>query len=191
MTVFSPGKPVVSTESKTGSPILVRYPQWEDLYNLQDFINTISAEDTYITFSGEHISLESEADYLLNWYKCMELRCGVCLVCESGENIIAQCGIEIDESDRERGKHVGVLGLSVAKEFRGQGVGETLIRASIEEARQHIENLRIIRLRVFAENTPAIQLYKKVGFIEAGRIPGVVQYKGEYLDRLEMYLPLA
>lgn len=189
-TSFVPGTPIVEFTTKTGQTVLVRYPQWEDLLQLQTFINTLSAEDTYISFSGEQVSLEEEADFLLNWFKRIEFGDGVYLVAECDETIIGACGIERIESERARGEHLSSFGLSVAKDFRGQGVGESLAKAAIEEARMKMNNLRIVKLTVFSENAPAVALYKKLGFLEIGRIPGAVKFHGEYQDRTEMYLML-
>jgi L-phenylalanine/L-methionine N-acetyltransferase len=187
-TSFIPGAPVVQFQTKDGRDVLVRYPKWEDLVQLQEFINTLSSEDTYISFSGEQLSLEDEADFLLNWFKRMEFGDGVYLVCEHREKIIGACGIERVDADRARGEHLGSFGLSIAQEFRGQGVGESLSNAVLEEAKMRMDNLRIVKLTVFTENTPAVSLYKKLGFIEYGKIPGAVLYKGEYQSRTEMYL---
>ena len=189
MSQFIPGQPVVSFFLESSDEeVVIRYPRWEDLHDLHAFINELSAEDTFISFSGEEISLEDEADFLLNWYKRMEFGDGVYLVCELREKIVGACEISRNEEDRARGEHVGVMGLSVAKSARRAGIGENLARATIEEARQVISDLRIIKLRAFAENAPAIALYTKLGFVEAGRLPGVVKYHGEFQDRVEMCL---
>jgi len=189
-TSFIPGAPVVQFETKTGAEVLVRYPRWEDLPQLLQFINSLSAEDTYVALSGEQLTFEEEADFLLNWFKRMEFGDGVYLVCESDEHIVGGCGIERVESDRTRGEHVGSFGLSIAKEFRGQGLGENLSKAAIEEAKTNMPNLQIITLTAFAENIPAVTLYKKLGFIETGRMPGGYKYKKKYQDKTEMCLML-
>jgi RimJ/RimL family protein N-acetyltransferase len=188
MTTFIPGKPVVSFETKKGDTALIRYPQWEDLPQLTEFINELSAEDTYILFSGEAISEEDEVDFLLDWYKRMEFGDGIYLVCVVREMIVCVCEIRRYESDRRRGEHVATLGLSVRASFRGDGIGKTLAQAALEEAQQHLEGLRMITLRVFADNITAIELYKKLGFVEVGRLPGAFKYKDSYQDRLEMAL---
>ena len=61
---FIPGKIIKTFISKKGIQITLRYPVWEDLQQMTDYINTLSQEDTYIIFSGEKVSLEHEAVYL-------------------------------------------------------------------------------------------------------------------------------
>lgn len=190
MTHFIPGSPVVQFETKDSQEVVVRYPKWEDLPQLRDFINTLSSENTYIAFAGEQLSLEEEADFLLNWFKQMEFSDGVYLVCEYREKIIGASSIERKESDRTRGEHCGIFGLTIAKEYRGLGIGENLAKATIETARTTMTNLELVTLTVFSENTPAIALYKKLGFIEFGKLPNGLKYAGRYQDSVEMYLPL-
>lgn len=56
--MFQPGKIVKTFTSKSGKKIVIRYPQWKDLNQLTEYINKLSAEDTFTTFSGEKITKE-------------------------------------------------------------------------------------------------------------------------------------
>jgi ribosomal protein S18 acetylase RimI-like enzyme len=58
--------------------------------------------------------------------------------------------------------HVGVLGMAVAAEVRGQGIGRQLITAALAQAAQR--GLTRIELTVHSENAAAQALYKSVGF---------------------------
>jgi RimJ/RimL family protein N-acetyltransferase len=83
----------------------------------------------------------------------------------------------------------GELGMTVAREWRGRGVGSALLAAAIEWAREN--GLHKLSLGVFAHNAAAIALYRKFGFVEEGR--RVKQYRrtsGELWDTLEMGLLL-
>ncbi|MDY6773796.1 MAG: GNAT family protein, partial [Candidatus Nanohaloarchaea archaeon] len=46
--------------------------------------------------------------------------------------------------------------------------------------------LEIVVLEVFESNEPAINLYKKLGFQEAGRVEDGIEREGEYEDYLIM-----
>ena len=81
------------------------------------------------------------------------------------------------------------LGMAVAREYRGQGVGSALLAAAIESARA--AGLHKLILSVFAHNEAGIALYRKFGFVEEGR--RVKQYRrqsGELWDAIEMGLLL-
>ena len=83
----------------------------------------------------------------------------------------------------------GEIGMAVAREWRGRGVGSALLAAAIEWA--HGQGLHKLSLGVFAHNTAAIELYRKFGFVEEGR--RIKQYRrasGELWDAIEMGLLL-
>ena len=83
----------------------------------------------------------------------------------------------------------GEIGMAVARDWRGRGVGTALIEAAVEWARER--GLHKLSLSVFAHNEAAIGLYRKVGFVEEGR--RVKQYRrtsGELWDAIEMGLLL-
>jgi len=83
----------------------------------------------------------------------------------------------------------GEIGMLVARDWRGRGVGSALVAAAIEWAREH--GLHKLTLTVFVHNTAAIALYVKFGFIEEGRrVKHFRRANGELWDALEMGLLL-
>ena len=104
---------------------------------------------------------------------------------------VAVAGAEIVGSlNVERSRHgFGEIGMAVVREWRGRGVGSSLLAAAIEWAREC--GLHKLSLGVFAHNATAIALYRKFGFVEEGR--RVKQYRrasGELWDAIEMGLLL-
>ena len=92
--------------------------------------------------------------------------------------------------------HVGVsrfgfgeIGMQVAREWRGRGVGSALLAAAIEWARER--GLHKLTLSVFPHNEAAIALYRKFGFVDEGRrVKQIRRASGELWDTLEMGLLL-
>jgi ribosomal protein S18 acetylase RimI-like enzyme len=83
----------------------------------------------------------------------------------------------------------GDIGMAVAREWRGRGVGSALLAAAIDDARAH--GLHKLSLSVFAHNAAGIALYRKYAFVEEGR--HVKQYRrqsGELWDAIDMGLLL-
>ncbi len=83
----------------------------------------------------------------------------------------------------------GELGMSVAREWRGRGVGSALLAGAIEWARG--QGLHKLSLSVFPHNAAAIALYARFGFVEEGRRSK--QYRrvsGELWDAVDMGLLL-
>jgi RimJ/RimL family protein N-acetyltransferase len=92
----------------------------------------------------------------------------------------------IDMKDKTE-SHEGVFGISLAKDYRGEGIGKILMRLVLEEAESNLPPLRIITLGVFSNNSLAMEMYKKFGFKEYGRLPKGVLHRGEYVDHVYMY----
>lgn len=66
-------------------------------------------------------------------------------------------------------RHRAEFGISVLQEYWGLGIGTALLEACISCAKQ--AGYTQIELTVASENTAAISLYKKAGFVEYGRNP--------------------
>ena len=62
--------------------------------------------------------------------------------------------------------HRGTLGMGVHKDYRRQGVGERLLKRTIDGAK--VRGIECVELEVFASNAPAICLYEKLGFVREG-----------------------
>jgi len=57
-------KIVYQGKTRTGKEIIIRYPENSDVGEMLNFINKLSDEKTFITYQGEHETLESEKKYL-------------------------------------------------------------------------------------------------------------------------------
>ena len=79
-----------------------------------------------------------------------------------------------------------ITNIAVHPEHRGQGLGLAIVQALIKHAKA--EHLATITLEVRVSNTPAISLYRKVGFAEVGRRKGFYTKPTE--DALIMELKL-
>lgn len=84
-----------------------------------------------------------------------------------------------------RRRHVGVLGIAVAPDAQGQGVGRALMQAMCDYADRWWGLLRI-ELTVFADNERAISLYRRHGFVVEGRLRGYAMRDGVYADVLTL-----
>ena len=83
----------------------------------------------------------------------------------------------------------GEIGMMVATEWRGRGVGTALVAAAIEWAQAR--GLHKLTLSVFPHNEAAIALYRKFGFVEEGRLAKHIRRdSGELWDLIEMGLVL-
>jgi RimJ/RimL family protein N-acetyltransferase len=89
----------------------------------------------------------------------------------------------------DSGFGLGEIGMMVAREWRGRGVGSALVAAAIEWGREN--GLHKLTLSVFPHNEAAIRLYRKFGFAEEGRREKQIRRaNGEIWDLIEMGLQL-
>ena len=82
-----------------------------------------------------------------------------------------------------------LVGMVVAAEHAGQGVGRALVEALVLRARQ-LPSLEQIDLTVTAGNERARTLYRRCGFTQVGVLPRAIRVDGCYHDKLQMQLRL-
>jgi RimJ/RimL family protein N-acetyltransferase len=104
-------------------------------------------------------------------------------VAVDGEAVVGWCDIT-PVSARETFRHRGVLGMGLLPGYRGRGHGSALLRATMDKARA-VGFVRI-ELHVYADNHPAIGLYRKHGFVEEGVLRDGAYIDGAFRDLLQM-----
>lgn len=190
MTNFIPGKEIATFKSTKDRNIQIRYPKWEDVNSLLGFINKVSKEDTFITFSGEQLSLSDESKFLAGKFVEMELKNAVFIVCEYDGQIIGTTEVTRNKEELKRGEHIGILGITIDQDFRGEGIGSFLLETAVEQAKMHIDGLMKIILNVYSINEIAMSMYEKAGFKNVGTISKSIKYKQNYIDKHIMELPV-
>ncbi len=90
-------------------------------------------------------------------------------VAESGDRIL---GLYIlHPNNIGRCGHLANASYAVHSEARGLHIGEALVRHSLDKGREL--GFRILQFNaVVKSNAPAIRLYRKLGFVELGTVPG-------------------
>ncbi len=83
-------------------------------------------------------------------------------------------------------RHVGTLGMGVHAEYRGQGIGRSLILRTLEHA-LHSGVFRV-KLETREDNHRAIRLYEQVGFKHEARAPCALCFDGTYYAGVQMAL---
>lgn len=81
-----------------------------------------------------------------------------------GDKVVGWCDISV--SDNPRMKHRGHMGMGLVQAYRGIGLGEKLLSAALEHAKKI--GLEQVELSVYADNSRALGLYRKLGFQEVG-----------------------
>lgn len=107
-------------------------------------------------------------------------RADVVLLAERDGQVLGSAGLH-PAGQALRRRHAAVLGISVAPEAQGQGVGRALMQALCDYADRWGQILRI-ELTVYTDNERAIRLYRSMGFEHEGTHRGYALRDGAYAD---------
>ncbi|MBM2823630.1 MAG: GCN5-related N-acetyltransferase [Thermoleophilia bacterium] len=88
----------------------------------------------------------------------MALAGAVLFVAEEDGRVVGNLGLHPD------GAGSAALGMSVASSWRRHGIGTALLESAARWSRE--AGLRELRLEVCEANNPAVELYRKFGFVE-------------------------
>ena len=80
--------------------------------------------------------------------------------------------------------HRGTLGMGLLPEWRGRGLGQRLLEATLARARR--SGFKRIELDVYADNLRAIALYEKAGFVREGLLRDATLIDGVFRDAILM-----
>ncbi len=110
----------------------------------------------------------------------------ICLVAVTDKTVIGMLDSWTDR--RQRVAHGTCFAMSVAEQWRSNGIGRALLEAFIDWVRKH-PSLERIELHVHSDNESAIKLYESCGFKREGVRKGAVKYEdGRIIDDIIMAL---
>ncbi len=81
-------------------------------------------------------------------------------------------------------QHQSLFVIIISPEWRGKGVGQKLLLALMDMAKEKF-HIHILHLEVYEDN-PAVEFYKKLGFVAYGKHPHFLKQEGKYIDKLLM-----
>lgn len=173
--------------TKSGRQITLRQPQPDDAQLLFNYNHTLEIEDTFTLLNPSFpVTLQEETDYLSAILKRLRAKWQVMYLAFDHGLMIGSGQVTVQGRRR---MHVGNFGISLLKTYRHDGLGEQLSRLIIAEAKE-VLHVTLITLDVFANNETALNLYRKLGFIDYGRLPNGLKYKDHFIDSILMYKPL-
>ena len=162
-----------STRAADADEISIRPIELRDIEQFRQVTNRVMRERRYLAFV-EGFPLDEAAAFVAR-----NLRLGnPQWVAEHGGRIVGWC--DIRRSTVPVHEHVGHLGMGLLPRYRGRGIGERLIRATIDAARA--AGFERIELNVYGRNARAAALYRKVGFTHEGTLVRGKKLDGIYDD---------
>ena len=144
--------------------LIIRKANKSDAKALIDYLSIIGGESDFLTFGlGEFgRTVEQEEEFIEN---ILMKNNALFIIAEVNGKVVGN--LNFSGGPRQRTAHIGEFGVSVLKEYWGNGIGEELIKYLIDWSKNS-SIIRKINLKVRTDNARGIQLYKKLGFLEEG-----------------------
>ena len=153
--------------------VLIRPIELRDIGGFNRCTDAVMRERQYMAFL-EGFPIDEAAAFVAR-----NLRLGnPQYVADDGGTIVGWCDIRRETIPVYA--HCGHLGMGLLPGYRGRGIGERLIRASLEAARA--AGFERIELSVYGRNARAAALYRKVGFVHEGTRVRGKKVDGQYDD---------
>jgi len=171
---------------KDGRRLIIKEAESSEAKELIRYVASVGGESDFLSFgAGEYkISLEREIKFIHGSIESDNQAILIAWV----QNEIVGC-VTFRAGKWQKVKHTGEFGLTVSKKNWGLGIGTLIIEALLNWA-QETKIIRKINLRVRSDNDRAIAVYKKLGFIEEGKITREFFIDGEFFDNVLFGLTL-
>lgn len=168
----------------TGESVTIRSAQPDDATPLLAYVRSVAAETSFFIMQADEFNFTDEQER--QWIQDhLDGPGKLTVMAEVSGSVVGFLSFE--NGPHRRVAHRGTFGFSVARDWRGRGIGTALLQTLIEwaEANPLIEK---IGMAVFANNERAIRLYRKLGFVEEGRRPREMKLgPGQYVDNILMF----
>jgi RimJ/RimL family protein N-acetyltransferase len=167
-----------------GQTVLFKEASKEDAPELVTYLQKIGSESDFLTFGPSEISVSvSDEEGIIEESRTSNNK--LMLLAFNGNKVIG-C-LHFTGGSRVRVQHTGEFGVSVLKEYWNLGIGTTMVKELIQWAKDS-NVIRKINLRVRSDNTGAIRVYEKFGFIQEGLITREFLIQGNFYDCICMGL---
>lgn len=160
--------------------VLIRRAVADDAAGLCQYVADLFAERLPMLFLRDALpSIEDERGFI---EKMRTSPRHLLLVAEHAGEIVGL--LDFHGHPETQRDHGGEFGMSVARLWRGRGIGRRLLDEMLRWAPS--AGIRRVELRVFSNNAAAIQLYKSAGFVMEGRQTEAVRVNDAYVDIIFM-----
>ncbi|MFN2484844.1 MAG: N-acetyltransferase family protein [Candidatus Limnocylindria bacterium] len=166
--------------TRDGRSFAVRHARPTDARPLARLFAAVRSEGRWMVTPPDARSDPNESYYIGEMIRAGN---GLVLVAEADGGVIGNLMVTHEPGGVQ--DHLGVLSICVNREWRDAGIGGALVAAALEWAAA--QQLRKVSLSVFPDNTRAVALYERAGFVVEGmrrlqyRAPG-----GGFRDELLM-----
>lgn len=172
---------------KNGIHYTLRSPELADAEQMITYLQTTASETEYgLSYPEEmDFSIKDEEEFIAHYSTD---KGSIMVSAFDGDRLVGNASLSC-VMDRKKTLHRATFGMAMLKSEWGQGLGKKILSELIDFAKQ--AGYELIELEVAATNTPAVSLYKKMGFTVYGERPCSLKLRnGDYYGELLMILDL-
>ncbi|QOV13332.1 GNAT family N-acetyltransferase [Viridibacillus arvi] len=175
---------MMNVRLKSGNEVTIKEATKNDAQQMINFYNVVGGETDFLSFGKNEFNRDVEEYKKFIDSTSLEQN-SIILIATLKDEIIGIASI--NSSQKERMKHVGTLGIVVSEQLVGQGLGRKLMEELINWATSNGVTKKI-SLVTREDNTFAIELYEKLGFVKEGLLKKDNFISGVYYNTLVMGL---
>jgi RimJ/RimL family protein N-acetyltransferase len=165
--------------AKDGTEFGIREPTSADAKAMMRYINSVIREKKSGIIMDRPVTLKQEEEWLKARLEEIRKRTTVILVAEVDGKIVGNCHVS---RHPWKEKHRAAIGIALVREARGKGIGQVLMKETMELSAKRMAGLESFDLSVLEYNDRAQALYRSLGFFEVGCIPRSMKEGEEYSD---------
>ncbi len=167
--------------AKNNVEVTLRPAVPEDAAAIIKTIKSTSQERSYVLMEQYGKNADSEKEYirLIDCEKCLLLVADV-----RGEVVGSLAAFQADDGDNPRTAHILKIGLHLAEEYRGLGIGSQMLQYVDAWAREH--HFKKLETSIFTTNKRSLHLFDRAGFHEEGTRLKRFWVGNEYFDEVLM-----
>ena len=172
---------------KNGIRYTLRSPEVGDAEKMIAYLKATAEETEYgLSYPEEmDFTLKDEEAFIANYNKDNG---SIMISAFDGDRLAGNASL-CCVMDRKKTWHRATFGIAIRKTDWGQGLGKKILTELIAFAKN--AGYELLELEVAADNTAAVELYKKLGFVVYGTRSHSLKLKsGEYYDELLMAMAL-
>lgn len=169
----------VEIKDKAGRTVVLRNAEASDAEALIQYLKTVSSETPYLIREPDEVTLtiEQEKGFIED---CIASDRSLMLVAAIDGRHVGNCSLSPLGTYR-RYAHRCEVAIALYKEYCGMGIGQQMLNAVLDAARQ--TGYEQAELEVISDNSAAIDLYEKLGFVKYGELPNNMKYAdGRYAN---------
>lgn len=168
---------------KDGRTCVLRSPELSDAEQLAAYVKAIAAETDFTLRYPEEADIPVEQEkFFLQYF--MESERDLMILAEVDGKIAGNSQFSEIGKGRIKVRHRCSMAIGLYREYWGLGIAKALMELLAEKAVEL--GYEQMELEVISSNERAKGLYRRMGFVKTGEIPGAVKYKDGTYDEVDI-----